>query len=317
MQGRVIANRYELVRPLGQGATGSVWLARDASGGGEVALKLASRSIASHPGTRARFLREAKLAANLGGPHIAWIHDHGLTDQGDLFVVVEYLIGSSLSEELAVRRRLTLEETLHVVSGVCAGLETAHQASVVHRDIKPQNVFLHGVQHGGPLGVVKILDFGSAKGIDWLGDPTIDPTRTGDMIGTPCYMSPEQAKGLTSIDFRADLWAVGVVAFECLTGVRAFEAPALGPLVAKILTGPPPVPSRAAPEARIPAEVDAWMARLLVRDPAMRPASAGAVTEAFAAAVQGRASCRPPLHRRATTRRRFASRGRRATWGPR
>ena len=288
MEGRVVAGRYRLDRVLGRGGTGVVWLARDAAGGADVALKLASADIAAHPSARDRFLREARLCAKLVSPHIARIHDHGLTEQGEPFVVMERLTGTNLADELAIRRRLSLADTARVVSGVCGGLACAHEGGVVHRDIKPQNIFLERPAADGSIGHVKILDFGCAKAVDWLADASADPTRTGDIVGTPCYMSPEQASGLTALDFRADLWAVGVVAFECATGVRAFEAPALGPLMAKILTGPIPVPSRAAPDADIPPRVDEWLARVLVRDPGGRPASAQALAESFSAALDER-----------------------------
>jgi RNA polymerase sigma factor (sigma-70 family) len=284
MQGQVIANRYVLVRVLGEGATGTVWLARDRAGL-PVALKLASKTVAEHAASRARFLREAALAERVAGPHVARVLDHGSTPEGAPFVVSEYLEGRDLGAELAARRRLSLTETAQVVGGVCAGLANVHAAGVVHRDVKPRNVFLARADGDPSIGAVRILDFGSAKSVDWLADPTIDPTRTGEMVGTPCYMSPEQAKGLTDVDARADVWAVGVVAFECITGVRAFQAATLGTLVAKILVGPLPVPSLAAPEAEIPQAIDAWMAQVLARDPAQRSRSIVDVGDAFATAA--------------------------------
>ena len=294
MKGRVIADRYELVRELGSGATAAVWLARDVRSGADLAVKVASGEVAGQAGTRERFLREAKLAAGLGGPHIARILDHGVTESGDLFLAMEYLMGANLADELAIRGRLSLDETAYVVSAVCDGLAIAHEAGVVHRDIKPQNIFLERGEGDESLGQVKIVDFGSAKAVDWLAESSVDPTRTGDLVGTPCYMSPEQAMGLKSIDSRTDFWAVGVVAFECMTGVRAFHAAALGPLMAKILTGPLPVPSAAASD--IPPAVDAWMATLLARDPRARPASARAVATSLAAALDRRGEgARPPM----------------------
>jgi eukaryotic-like serine/threonine-protein kinase len=301
MQERVVAGRYELERVLGQGTTGAVWLARDRVGGNCIALKIASAEVAVHPAARDRFLREAKLAADLVGPHLVRVHDHGLTEQGAPFVAMEYVDGTNLAEELAARRRLSLDETLHVVSGVCAGLAVAHRGGIVHRDVKPQNILVARAvdeprdEDDDLLGTVKVSDFGCAKAADWLAGPYVDPTRTGDLVGTPCYMSPEQAMGRTAIDARADLWSVGVVAFECATGVRAFEAAALGPLVTKILTGPIPVPSRAAPEAALPREFDAWMARMLVRDPAARHASAEEVADSLAAALDAVAGARTAL----------------------
>jgi serine/threonine-protein kinase len=120
---------------------------------------------------------------------------------------------------------------------------------------------------------------------DVLAASGVDPTRTGTLVGTPFYMSPEQAQGLKSLDFHSDLWSLGVVAFECLTGTLPFSAHALGPLVAKILAGPIPVPSKAAPDVSLPPEIDAWMARALVRDPAARFGSAKEMAHAFVLAA--------------------------------
>lgn len=291
MERRIVGGRYELVRLIGQGATGTVWLARDAREDVDVALKLASSEVAGQGATRARFLREATIAATLGGANVARVLDHGVTDDGELFITMEHLVGTSLMDRLASQHRLAHEETCHIVSGACRGLTIAHEAGLVHRDIKPSNIFLQTTGDDAAPPVVKVLDFGSAKVTDWLGDSGIDPTRTGDLVGTPCYMSPEQARGSTAIDLRADLWAVGVVAFECMTGIRPFEARALGPLVAKILTGRIPTPSQAAPDAGIPPQVDAWMARALARNPEARPSSAAALADslvdAFQAALEG------------------------------
>ncbi len=126
-----------------------------------------------------------------------------------------------------------------------------------------------------------MLDFGVAKATDALASSGVDPTRTGALLGTPYYMSPEQAQGLKSVDFKTDIWALGVVAFECLTGTRPFSAPALGPLVAKIIAGPIPTPSTIAPDAQIPPEIDAWMTRTMARNPADRFSNAKEAAEAF------------------------------------
>ena len=130
-----------------------------------------------------------------------------------------------------------------------------------------------------------MLDFGVAKATDALSDSSIDPTRTGALLGTPFYMSPEQAQGLKSVDHRTDLWALGVVAFECLTGVRPFSAEALGPLIGKIIAGPIPSLSLAAPDARLSPELDAWTVKALARDPGARFASAKELSEAFMVAA--------------------------------
>jgi serine/threonine-protein kinase len=195
MQGQVVGNRYRLVSALGRGATASVWLAHDEVTAAEVALKVASVDVAARPQARARLLREGPLAARVDSPHVVRVLDHGLTDDGQPYLVMEYLAGATLDERLRLDGRLSLVETTHVVASVCAGLSRAHETGLVHRDLKPQNVFYRESADYSTPPMIKILDFGAAKAADRLADPDFDPTRTGDLVGTPCYMSPEQAKG--------------------------------------------------------------------------------------------------------------------------
>jgi serine/threonine-protein kinase len=278
MEGRTIADRYRLIRLLGKGGMGSVWLGEHLSLKNDVAIKIIDSELARNPEARARFAREAQLAARIKSPHVVRIFDHGMTDDGLGFIAMECLSGMSLRDRLLARQRLTLAETARMLSHVCRALARAHEAGLVHRDLKPENVF---VAREGDDEIIKVLDFGIAKATDALANSGIDPTRTGALLGTPYYMSPEQAQGLKTVDYRTDLWAAGVLVFECLTGVRPFSAEALGPLIAKILGGPIPVPSAAAPDAGIPHDVDAWMMHALARDPAKRFASAKELSEAF------------------------------------
>jgi serine/threonine-protein kinase len=281
MEGNLVADRYRLVRLLGSGTTGSVWLSRDESANRDVAVKLLAPQVASSENARARFLREARLAAGLESHHMPSVHDHGITADDCPYLVMEYVQGPTLRERLSEEGRLSLHETAALVSDVCRGLAAAHAAGLVHRDLKPENVLL-ATEADGTGEMAKILDFGSAKASDILAEPGVDPTRTGDLVGTPSYMSPEQAQGLKTVGPAADLWAVGVIAFECVTGARPFEARALGPLIGKILAGAIPVPSKVAPEAGIPPSFDEWIARALSREPVSRFASAGELAEALA-----------------------------------
>jgi serine/threonine-protein kinase len=279
MEGSLVADRYRLVRLLGGGSGGSVFLGRDELAGQDVAVKLLAPDFTSSPNARARFLREARLASAVDDARVVRVRDHGLTADGCPYLVMEYLPGPTLRERLSEEAPLSLDETASIVGDVCRGLAAAHAAGLVHRDLKPENILL---ATEGDREIAKILDFGSAKATDILADSEVDPTRTGDLVGTPYYMSPEQAQGLTVVGPEADVWAVGVIAFECVTGVRPFEAPALGRLVAKILAGPIPVPSQVAPEASVPPAFDAWMVRALARSPRARFASATELAETLA-----------------------------------
>jgi serine/threonine-protein kinase len=257
---------------------GSVWLAEHLSLHTPVAIKLIDFEAAKNPNARARFEREAQVAARIRSAHVVKILDHGVTEQGQPYIAMECLAGESLRDRLSARGRLTPAEAGRVISHVSRALARAHEAGLVHRDLKPENIFVARVDDED---IVKILDFGVAKVTDILAVSGMDPTRTGALLGTPYYMSPEQAQGLKTLDFRSDLWSLAVVAFECLTGQRPFSAPALGPLIGKILGGPIPTLSGAAPDARLPRELEAWMARGLSRDPAARFGSAKELSESF------------------------------------
>ena len=278
MEGAVISDRYRLKRLLGKGGMGSVWLAEHLALKSDVAVKLIDSELGKFEQTRARFLREARLAARIKSAHVVQVYDHGVTPDGQPYIAMEYLLGESLRDRLTARGRMSIAETARMLSHVCRALSRAHEAGLVHRDLKPENIF---VAKDGDEEIFKVLDFGVAKATDALSDSSIDPTRTGALLGTPFYMSPEQAQGLKTVDYRTDIWAMGVLVFECLTGQRQFAAEALGPLIGKILAAPIRLPSQAAPDARLPVEIDAWVLRALARDPKARFTSAKEMAEAF------------------------------------
>jgi eukaryotic-like serine/threonine-protein kinase len=261
---------------------GSVWLAEQLSLHTPVAIKLIDFEAAKNANARARFEREAQLVARIRSAHVVKVLDHGSTEAGQPYIAMECLVGESLRDRLTARGRLSPAETAKVISHTCRALGRAHEAGLVHRDLKPENIF---VALEDDDEIIKILDFGVAKATDILATSGMDPTRTGALLGTPYYMSPEQAQGLKTVDYRSDLWAVGVLAFECLTGKRPFTAPALGPLIAKIIGARLPTLSEAAPDANIPADVDAWLQKALARDPAQRFASAKELSESFMVAA--------------------------------
>jgi serine/threonine-protein kinase len=290
MEGQVIGGRYRLVRLIGKGGMGSVWLAEHTALHNQVAIKLIASDLGKLGQARARFIREAQLAARIKSAHVVQVHDYGVTDDGQPFIAMEYLVGESLRDRLTRLGRLSCADAARVVSHISRALTHAHKAGLVHRDIKPENIF---IAVDADDETAKVLDFGVAKAADVLSDSSVDPTRTGAMLGTPFYMSPEQAQGLKTVDYRTDLWALGVVAFECITGQIPFTASALGPLIGKIMAGPVPVPSKVAPDVRISPDIDAWMVRALAKDPAQRFASAREMADAFMIAAGVTASVQP------------------------
>ncbi|MCC6521588.1 MAG: serine/threonine protein kinase [Polyangiaceae bacterium] len=283
--GQVVAGRYRLVKVLGRGGMGSVWLADHLSLLSPVAVKIIKPEIARSHLSLSRFLREAKAAAMLRSPHVVQILDHG--SDGDIaFIAMELLEGESLFQRLYREGRLSPALTLTVMTHVGRAMARAHEAGIVHRDLKPDNVFL--VANDDEI-VAKVLDFGIAKSAMLpLGTTGDGPqTQTGTLLGTPYYMSPEQAVGDKGIDARTDLWAMGVITFECLVGRRPFQSDSLGELVLQICTKTPPVPSRL---AAVPAGFDAWFARAIEREPGDRFQSAKELVAALRQALAATAT---------------------------
>lgn len=265
--GHLIAGRYRLVQRLGQGGMGSVWSAEHLELRSRVAVKLIVPRYASDPDMLSRFVREARAAAALRSPHVVQIFDSGV-DEGLAFIAMEQLEGESLADRLDREHTLSPKLTATVVTHVARAITRAHEANLVHRDLKPENIFL--VQNEDEL-VAKVLDFGIAKvlaGED--GEPPSTRTETGRLVGSPYYMSPEQARG-RDVDFRSDLWALGVLAYECLLGKRPFTGISLGEIILAICTEPVPVPSANGP---VPDGFDAWFARATARNPDERFQSA-------------------------------------------
>jgi serine/threonine-protein kinase len=232
---------------------GSVWRAEHLSWEAPVAIKLMNRDIADQPEARARFEREVRLAAGLRSPHVVQVLDHGVDEATrQPFIAMELLEGESLERRLKRFGRLSAAETFGIISQIVRALSRAHEAGIVHRDLKPENIFL--VQNDEEH-LAKVLDFGIAKGTHPL---SLGLTRPGRILGTPYYMSPEQFRG-SEIDQRSDLWSLSVIACECLTGRRPFEANDFGQLALLLLGGARrPLPSELGP---VPAGFDAWFLR--------------------------------------------------------
>ncbi len=259
-RGEVVAGKYRLVRELGAGAQGRVWEAVHLQMGTPLALKMLDPNLAATADYVARFKREASAAAALRSSHVVQIFDFGVADSGMPYIAMELLEGEDLGTRLDRITRLKPAAVSSVVTQVARALVRAHKRGIIHRDLKPDNIFLCASEDEGEL--VKVLDFGVAKGV---GGINLARTGTGIVVGTPYYMSPEQAQGEKRIDHRTDLWAVGVIDFEAMIGRRPFEATNLGDLLVKICTASPPRPSSVWPN--VPLGFDEWFLRACARKP--------------------------------------------------
>ena len=225
VRGTVIANRFRLVRQLGCGGMGMVWSAQHVGLDTPCALKFIHEESAWDANHRARFEREAKVVAQLRSPHVVQVVDYGVHEDVP-YIAMELLLGEDLGCRLARVGRLSAQETVTIVTQIARALSKAHTAELVHRDLKPENVFLVPDDDGE---IVKVLDFGIAKTMNGgLGDQR---TKTGALVGTPRFMSPEQAQGVKSVDHRSDLWSLAVIAYRCLTGRLPFDSDAIGDLL--------------------------------------------------------------------------------------
>ena len=261
--GRVIAGRYRLEAPVGRGGMGSVWKARHLQLDTHVAVKFINLDQRATSGGRARFEREAKAAALLHGPNVVEVYDYGV-DDGLPYLVMELLQGEDLSKRIAREGRLPAESVVSLISQVARALRRAHEAGIVHRDLKPGNIFLVD-RDDDEEPLVKVLDFGIARTprLGLLGETT----KTGTLLGSPRYMSPEQARAPRSVDPRSDLWSLAVIAFRALTGTLPFIADEVAELLVKICTEPAARPSSCDPEL---ADFDGFFEKAFARDPNAR-----------------------------------------------
>jgi len=277
--GALIGGKYRIERPLAKGGMGSVWVARHEQLGSTVALKFLDASFAASAAHRARFEREARAAANLKSPHVVHVGDYGF--EGDApYLVMELLEGEDLGQRLHRLGRMSVRDTAKVLVQVGKALKKAHEAGFAHRDLKPANLFIARVDDDE---VVKILDFGIAKDQHAAAG---DATRTGEVIGSPHYMSPEQVRAEKDLDHRTDLWSLGIILFRMLTGALPFPGDQLGPVLAKILTEPLPVATQIAPD--LPPSMDGFFTRALARDKNQRFQTVAEMVDGFLAAAGGK-----------------------------
>ena len=268
---------------------GAVYVAEHPHLGRRVAIKVLHPGVDRNPEVVYRFFTEAKAATEIRNEHIVEVLDFGeLAPDGVPYLVMEWLEGESLGEALRKAPRQSVQRTASVVRGIAQALKAAHAKGVIHRDLKPDNVFL--LRRDGAEDFVKVLDFGIAKLIQ-ASDSNRYQTQTGAIIGTPAYMSPEQCRGAKHIDTRTDVYSLGVIAYQMLTGRLPFAADALGELLFKHLSETPVPP--AAVHADIPPAVSDVVARTLEKDPDKRPSLdelAAALDPDAAARVSGPAS---------------------------
>jgi len=268
-----VQDRYQLQRLLGQGGMGQVFLARDERLQRDVAIKVLLGESPLDATTRAQLAHEARAVARIGHPGVVEVYDLGELDDGSSFIVMEYLTGRALSEEIGRHGRGSPRQVAELLRQVGAALEAAHRTGVVHRDIKPQNVFLTRYAEGFHA---RLLDFGVAR----ITGGGADTTRSNALQGTPAYMAPEQIGGAAG-DERSDLYSLAAVAFEALVGKRLIkQRPSMAATLAAILNETPPDVSLFLPD--VPGELDALFRAALARDPAHRPAGVAQWTEAVA-----------------------------------
>jgi tRNA A-37 threonylcarbamoyl transferase component Bud32 len=270
-----LVGEYRIEGLVGQGGMGQVYGAIHPLIGKRAAIKVLRRELCSDPESIERFVLEARAVNQIGHPNIVDIFAFGALSDGRQYMVMEWLRGESLAERLA-RQPPTLDETCELLLGVCAALDAAHAEHIIHRDLKPHNVFL--CEARGMRLTVKLLDFGLVK-LMGSDDVRMERTRSGSLLGTPAYMSPEQARG-RGVDHRTDLYALGVVAFQLATGGLPFMEPSAMEIIVAHMQQQPPVPSSV--RRGLPAVLDALILGLLAKDPADRPTLAhvmGTLTE--------------------------------------
>jgi serine/threonine protein kinase len=279
----LVAGKYQILGLIGRGGMGSVWEGRHSSLGTRVAIKFIDPEYVESQEACARFVTEARAAATIQSKHAIQIFDHGVTDDGRPYMVMELLVGEPLDKRIERLGTLSLQETARIIGHVCRALQRAHDAGIIHRDLKPENIFLVRTPDDDDE-IAKVLDFGIAKIKAPPGEEGLSSsTKTGAVLGTPYYMSPEQARGLRNIDHRSDLWSLGIIAHKCVTGVLPFEGESVGDLLVKICTSPVPTPSVTVPG--LPPSFDAWFFRALEREPSRRFARASELSDALAFAA--------------------------------
>ena len=278
--GTVLEGAYRIERLLGEGGMGAVYEATHLRLARRVAVKVMARELASNPEALARFHREAQVTSGLGHPHIVQVFDFSATPTGEPFLVMEFLEGEDLDHRIRRVGRLPASVVAHVIKQVASALAATHAKAIVHRDLKPGNIFL--LEAAGETDFVKVLDFGISK----VRAATTKLTRTSSVMGTPNYMSPEQAKGrVEDIDERTDQWALACIAWECLAGEGPFVGENVPSILFQIVHEPPaPLVSKV---AGLAPKVEDVLLRALAKDKKDRFANVNDLAVALEGAVAG------------------------------
>jgi eukaryotic-like serine/threonine-protein kinase len=294
--GTVLEGKFRIEREIGRGGMAAVYDAEHIDIGKRVAVKILAAELITSRVVRERFIREARAAAAINSPYICNVYDSGMFEDRP-FLVMELLEGESLYDMLTRLRQIDVETTVRICTQTARGLAKAHESNVVHRDLKPENIFV--TKNEDSQLVAKIVDFGLAK----FYEPTTPDaqtarlTREGALFGTPAYMSPEQAKGQGEVDHRADLWALGCIVYECLTGQTVWNVEqGVAMILAQIAGAPLPRPSKLRPD--LPPSFDQWFARALDREPGNRFQTAREFADTMAEAllVGGPSTRKPQLN---------------------
>ncbi|WP_437286736.1 serine/threonine-protein kinase [Sorangium sp. So ce406] len=284
-EGRAVMDKYRLERRLGGGGMGDLWLGFDIKLRRRVVIKFIRSFAATEPELIARFEREARASARVRSPYVIETYDYGV-DRGCAFIVMEYLEGEDMNRRLDREQKLPLAQAATLFTQLGKALDAVHAAGVIHRDLKPGNIF---ITSSGGDELVKVLDFGVAKSS--CSRDRI--TKTGMVLGTPRYMSPEQTMAPKQVDYRSDLWSMAVILYRAITGQCPFGGATINELVRHICQTSFPRASGLSPE--LPPSIDAFFTRAFQFDPGARFQSGKEMMEAFAAIVQqAPASLRSP-----------------------